>query len=181
MRLYLTRHGQTEWNVEGRVQGRSDVPLTEEGLRQARELAARLAQTQDGPDHVDLVVSSPLSRARVTAEVVCEALCVPLEVAPELTEQSFGAFEGVSNKDPRFQAAKGAFFERFEGGESFLDVAARVYPYLDRLRAAHAREGVLMVTHNGICRVVQSYFRELSNDEFRTAQLGNCEVRRFEC
>ena len=86
--LFL-RHGQTDWNAQGRIQGHTDMPLNETGLAQARAAAERLVDQS-----IDAIVSSPLIRARRTAEIVAERLRLPLRLDPELMERSFGRFEG---------------------------------------------------------------------------------------
>ena len=243
MRVYLTRHGQTDWNAEDKVLGRTDVPLNEAGLAQAGQLAQALSG-----EPIDLVITSPLTRTVQTGRIVAEALGVPAVTADALIEMDFGVFEGVLRGDPRYQAEKKRYFARLEGGESYLDVAGRAYPFLQSLpklvpqileekgkgnmsavisppteicpsgqrennrvscslagreessaaikedslaqrgnntdswsAALRAEDpNVLLVSHNGICRVICSYFRDMENDEFRTFQLGNCSVLQFE-
>lgn len=175
MQLYLARHGQTEANRLDKVLGRTDLPLNAEGQRQARDLGERLRG-----EGIDLAVTSPLARARQTCEIVCDALGISYEVCDELIEQDFGVFEGESRFDAVYLREKGRPFARFEGGESAFDLAARVYPLLGRLAAEHPHERVLMVTHNGINRVVHSYFFDMGTDEFLAFRLENCEVRRYE-
>lgn len=94
MELALIRHGQTDWNLHERVQGRTDIPLNATGREQARSAATRIAEE----GHAwDLVLSSPLERARETAEIIAETLGVPLgDVVDDLTEQDFGDAEGLS-------------------------------------------------------------------------------------
>ena len=175
MRLYLTRHGQTDWNVQHKVQGQTDIPLNETGIRQAHELA----DTLEGKP-IDLALVSPLLRARETCEIVCGQLQIPFRVCGELTEQNFGIFEGVSTRDPVYQTEKAKYFTRFPEGESFLDVTARIYPFLRRIAAEYADENVLIIVHNGIGRVIHSFFEDLSNDEFRNFRMENCEVREYD-
>ncbi|PZP39095.1 MAG: histidine phosphatase family protein [Pseudomonas fluorescens] len=85
----LARHGQTDWNVEGRIQGHTDTPLNATGWQQARDLAQRLES-----HGVTLIVTSPLKRALYTAEVVSQHLGVSCCIDPDLKERSFGSFEG---------------------------------------------------------------------------------------
>lgn len=94
MLIYLMRHGQTEWNVSFRMQGRSDVPLNEVGLEQARKAAAGMRQIP-----FDCILSSPLMRARQTAEIIAEGRQVPVRVVPCLAELDFGALEGKCRLD----------------------------------------------------------------------------------
>ena len=85
VKVYLARHGQTVWNRRDVVCGRTDIPLTEKGLQQARELAEQVAATS-----VDLILASPLQRAQQTAQAVAERIHVPIVTEPLLLEQNFG-------------------------------------------------------------------------------------------
>lgn len=89
IRIYLIRHGQTEWNRESRIQGREDVPLCQEGVEQAHELAEKFRGTA-----VSAVLTSPLSRAETTARLIAGAAGAPVYVEPDLTERDFGSVSG---------------------------------------------------------------------------------------
>ena len=93
-RVVLWRHGQTDMNLTGRIQGARDFPLNEAGLRQAREAAAALA-----PLEPSLIVSSPLARARQTAEALSRVVGVDVETDDRLKERSFGLFEGLTGAE----------------------------------------------------------------------------------
>ncbi len=93
-RIVLWRHGRTEWNVLGRVQGQTDVPLDDEGHRQARAAAPRLADLEPSR-----VISSDLVRARLTAEALVDLVDVELEIDPRLREVSFGEREGMTLRE----------------------------------------------------------------------------------
>jgi len=174
MKIYLTRHGETVWNVKDWVQGMTDIPLNDNGIRQAERLAEEMADI-----HLDAVYTSQLQRSKVTGEMVAErhGNC-RLEVCGALNEMNFGIYEGKVRTDPEYQAEKRKYFKRYKGGESYLDVAARVYPFIERLKERN--EDVLVVAHNGICRVFTNYFRPMENEEFVSFMLGNCEVKTFE-
>ena len=173
-KLYFTRHGQTVWNVENKICGATDSPLTELGRSQARELGRKIV-AEGLP--IDRILCSPLSRAADTARCIAEETGLPLEVEPRLTEQNFGRFEGTPRDGADFKAAKACFAGRFGGGESMLQLAARLYPLLDELRAGE--KTCLLVAHNGIARVVHSYFHELGNGEFAAFGIHNCELRSY--
>ena len=96
---------------------------------------------------------------------------------PRLTEQNFGRFEGTPRDGKEFSTAKANFVESFDGGESMLRVAARIYSLLDELRGAD--ETCLLVAHNGIARVVNSYFYDMTNAEYAAFGIQNCEIRRY--
>ena len=172
--LYFTRHGETFWNVENKICGATDIALTPRGHDQARALGAELARQGLA---VDRILCSPLSRAHDTARHIAAATGWPLQVEPRLREQNFGRFEGTPRDGLAFKAAKGHFVERFGGGESMLQVAARVYSLLDEL--ATRGDTCLLVAHNGIARVVHSYFCELTNEEYAAFGIHNCELRTY--
>lgn len=180
MKLTMMRHGETDRNRLNRVLGRSDLPLNETGLAQADAAGRRLSRTG-----FDAIYSSPMKRAYQTAEGVAryQSHPVPILVKDALIEQNFGVFEGDKRDDPAYQSEKHAFFKPFAGGESMLDVAARVYHFLDTL-AREARlkkqENILLVTHGGVCRLIENYFNGMDNEEFASFFMQNCETRTFE-
>ena len=112
MKLYVTRHGETQWNVENRVCGVTDVELTEQGRRQARALAGRVRGLA-----VDRIISSPMKRALETSRIVAEETGLPVDVDPRLREQNYGRFEGVDRGDEGFLSNKRCFAFRYPGGE----------------------------------------------------------------
>ena len=172
--LYFTRHGQTVWNVENKICGATDSPLTELGRRQATELGERI-RLEHLP--IDRILCSPLSRAADTARCIADVTGLPLTVEPRLTEQNFGRFEGTPRNGAEFAAAKANFAESFGGGESMMRVAARIYNLLDELRGG--KETCLLVAHNGIARVVNSYFYDMTNAEYAAFGIRNCEIRHY--
>jgi broad specificity phosphatase PhoE len=146
-RLVLVRHGATEHSKALRLSGRNDLPLDPSGQAQAAALARR------DFGRVDAVVTSPLRRARETAQPVAEALGLPLEVEDNLAELDFGIFEGLT-----FAEAQATYPEEFAqwsgstevappGGESFTAFARRVRRGRDAIVAAHPDATVLVVTH----------------------------------
>lgn len=94
MKLYIIRHGQTDWNVAGKVQGRKDIPLNEQGRMQARALAAGMARRP-----VTAVYSSPQIRALETAQFIAEPLKLTVQCLPQLMEISYGSWEGRTAQD----------------------------------------------------------------------------------
>lgn len=148
-RLLMLRHGQTEFSAQGRYSGRADLPLTELGERQAAAAAARLASTNG----VAAVVSSPLLRARQTAEPVAGALGVPLTILDGLIETDFGAWEGLTFTEA--SARHPELHTRWltdtsvapPGGESMDAVHQRVRRARDQLIAEHGAATVVVVSH----------------------------------
>ncbi len=145
----LLRHGATELSAERRFSGRGDVALTKEGVRQA-SLAARRLAAEPG---VDVVVTSPLQRARHTAEAVAEATGAALIVDDDLVEADFGAWQGLTfaEANARWPEELAAWLTSPDaappGGESFAMVALRVLAALDRLIESHRHARAVMVSH----------------------------------
>ncbi|HEU0128451.1 MAG TPA: bifunctional RNase H/acid phosphatase, partial [Pseudonocardiaceae bacterium] len=148
-RLLMLRHGQTEYSAQRRYSGRGDLPLTELGERQAAAAAARLSRM----DGVAAVVSSPLLRARQTAQPVADALDVPLSVHEGLVETDFGAWEGLTfaearQRDPDLHARWITDTSvAAPGGESMDAVHRRVRRVRDQLITEHANATLVVVTH----------------------------------
>ncbi|WP_340109921.1 histidine phosphatase family protein [Pikeienuella sp. HZG-20] len=145
--FYFLRHGETTWNAEGRTQGQLDAPLSERGRAQALAAAAILAK-----EPVTRIVSSPLSRARDTAEAAAAATGAPLSFDAELMEFHAGELQG----QPRGEHVQ-EYFERSwepQGGESFTVFAARAW---GALRRAASAPGTLIVCHGGLWRAAQEY------------------------
>ena len=166
--IYVVRHGETEWNALDKVLGRTDMPLNARGLEQAHEIARYLKDIK-----IDVFLCSPLCRARQTAEAISNETGIRYEIDDRLIEQDFGRFEGAYRFDREYQAAKREYFARYPGGESYFDMAARVFSLIKELDGADA----LLVTHGGVCRMIRSYFEDMGNEEFVLFSQGNCEVR----
>ena len=175
--FYFARHGQTVWNVENKICGATDIGLTENGRQQARELGQKILDEQI---HIDEILYSPLSRAADTAQYVSEITGIPARVEPRLMEQNFGKYESTARNGEEFQEAKKQFVNHFEGGETMLHLAQRIYNLLDELKAHSDSRTYLLVAHNGIARVVNSYFYDMENAEYAAFGIRNCEIRKYE-
>ena len=169
--ILVVRHGETEWNAINKVLGRTDIPLNNKGMEQAYELARSLKDLK-----IDIFLCSPLCRARQTADAISNETGIRYKIDDRLIEQDFGKFEGVNRFEGGYQEAKREYFARYPGGESYFDLAARVFPLLKELEGANA----LLVTHGGICRMIRNYFEDMGNEEFVKFSQGNCEVRTYE-
>ena len=171
-KIYFTRHGETVWNVENKICGMTDSPLTERGRQQARQLGERVKASGV---HIDEILYSPLSRAADTAKAIADATGLPARCEPRLREQCFGKYEGTPRNGGEFRVSKTHFADRYDGGESMMQLAQRIYNLLDELKA-DTDKTYLLVAHNGIARVVQSYFYDMTNEEYAMAGIKNCEL-----
>jgi probable phosphoglycerate mutase len=151
-RIFLVRHGATEWSVTGRHTGRTDIPLTEEGRRQAERLTARLAR-----ERFALVLVSPLSRARETARLV--GLGDVAEVDPDLVEWDYGAYDSLTSAEiRRDRPGWTPWHDGFPGGETLEQLAARADRVLARVRAVDG--DVALFAHGHILRVIAARWLE---------------------
>lgn len=174
--MYFVRHGQTVWNVENKICGATDSPLTEAGIEMAKEVGAKIVA--EGI-HIDEIIYSPLSRARDTAMEISKATGVPARMEVRLIEQDFGKWEGTARNGEDFKAAKRVFATHNEGGESMLHLCQRIYNLLDEIKEQEDKV-YLLVAHNGIARAVQSYFVDMTNEEFAAYGIKNCEIKKYE-
>lgn len=150
-RLLLVRHGQSEWNAEGRWQGQADSPLSELGRKQAFFAADRVGS-------VDSIVSSPQKRALESATIISNRIGVgPVQVIDGLEERSAGEWSGLTPPEIEAQwpgwIAEGRRPDSFENDES---VRRRVFAALDRIVAELAGADILVVCHSGIIRFIES-------------------------
>lgn len=175
--IYFARHGQTVWNVENKICGATDIELTELGHKQAVELGNKILE--EGLK-IDEILYSPLVRAADTAKHVSEITGIPARVEVRLKEQNFGRYESTARDGAEFKEMKSHFIEHFGTGETMLHLAQRIYNLLDELAVESENKTYLLVAHNGIARVIKSYFEDMTNEEYAAYGVKNCEVLRFD-
>jgi len=175
--LYFTRHGQTVWNVQDKVCGATDIELTETGMNQARELGYSIKQNKN--INIDMIIASPLKRAFDTASIISGITGIAVHTDERIKEQNFGKYEGSGRCSAEFQEAKRRFTDNYDNGESMFKIAQRVYNFLDDIKKDNDKT-YLVVAHNGIARVVNSYFFDVTNEEFAKYSMENCGLVRYE-
>lgn len=180
-RLVLVRHGETAWNRAARIQGHTDIPLSDLGLAQAERLARALA---DEP--LAAIYASDLRRARQTAEALARVRGLPVQFDAALRERAFGRFEGLSW--PEIEQAHpedAARWRRREpdfavgGGESLNDFSARCLAAAHRAAAAHPGCGIALVAHGGVLDCLYRAATRVALDAPRSWQLGNASINRL--
>lgn len=176
MELYVARHGETEWNAAERLCGRTDLPLNETGKAQVAALADKLWQEAKT---IDLIIASPMTRAQQTAMILAERLGTSVETDERLIEQNYGVYEGGSIQNSDFLENRKQFAYRYPNGESMMQVAFRVYGFLNDLRNRDSLRRVMLVSHGGTCRVLNTYFEDVRNEEFFQWRMKNAEIRRY--
>jgi len=174
MKLYFVRHGQTEYNITTRLTGQTDIPLTEEGIRQAE------ASVNEMPSGISEIYSSDLIRCKQTAHILNRDLHVPVTYDARLRERDFGSYSGThwGDIDPDGSLkAKDKHLEydyRPQGGESVDDVKKRVFDCIDDMRKK--KGNILVVTSAGIIRLLH---RSLSNELHETIHNGSMHEFEF--
>ena len=119
-------------------------------------------------------------RAAETARHISEITGIPGRMEPRLKEQNYGKWESTARDGLAFRKAKEDFCCRYEGGESMLQLAQRIYNLLDEIKEEADRKTYILVAHNGIARVVNSYFYEMTNQEYAAFGVKNCAVVRYD-
>ena len=175
--LYFVRHGETIWNVENKICGATDIALTERGHQQAIETGRKILEEGIRADEI---LYSPLIRAAETARHISEMTGIPARAEKRLTEQNFGKWESTPRDGADFRKGKEEFVCRYEGGESMLQLAQRIYNLLDEIRAESDQKTYILVAHNGIARVVQSYFTDMTNEEYAAFGVKNCQIVQYD-
>lgn len=174
--IYFIRHGETIWNAENKICGSTDIDLTPKGHAQAIETGKIIVSQNIKANEI---LYSPLIRAEKTAKHISEITGIPAKPEPRLTEQNFGKYESMARNDKDFLQAKKEFVSRYGSGESMLHLAQRIYNLLDDLKE-QSEKTFILVAHNGIARVVNSYFNEMTNEEYAQFGVANCAVIKYE-
>jgi broad specificity phosphatase PhoE len=175
--IYLVRHGQTEWNAQRRIQGTTEVSLNDCGREQARKLGKEFAELCIGA-----IYTSPLGRAKETAEIIASFHGCGIFIDPMLHEGKFGALEGITVDEfhkkfaeaikarhmlPREERMRHKYVPE---AESIQEITARVVPSLHRIAQAHSGENVIVVTHGFVMRSLLSV---IGGFEEREIMVGN--------
>lgn len=181
-RIIAIRHGETTWNVDGRIQGHLDIPLNDTGLWQAEQAAQALAD-----ERIAAIYSSDLQRAHATAQAIARATDAPLHTTTGLRERCFGDFQGRTFKDVEETQPEDAQLWRTRnpayappgGGDSLLALRERISSTVDEIARQHEGEQIVLVAHGGVMDVL---YRLATRQDFqapRTWELSNCAINRL--
>ncbi len=140
MKLLLTRHGQTDWNVEGKIQGETDTELNETGIKQAEDIREKLFNQK-----IDIIISSPLKRAKKTAEIVARGRDIPIIIDESISERYFGEFEGKTREEFDFNEIWNyKLNKQYEDVESTGELFARVQGFLEKIKQQYKDKTVII-------------------------------------
>lgn len=177
MAILFIRHGQTDWNVQKKVQGKADIELNENGIEQAKSTSEKLKN-----EKIDIIISSPLKRAKKTAEIINQTLKCPIIYEDGIAERDFGEFEGKKRIDFDFEGfwsyKKNLKYDRAENIRDFFD---RIYTTLDEIVEKYEGKNILIVSHGGVSIPIRCYFNGIPDQETLISPSGlhNCEVIKF--
>lgn len=174
MSIYFVRHGQTDWNLHGRLQGQSDIFLNDTGIVQARDAKQQLNNIK-----IDRIICSPLARAKQTASILNENWNIIIHEDERLMERSFGKLEGSYHttwKDVALWVydSEDEHLFQMEPIKSFFQ---RVYACLKDVQDIHPEENILIVAHGGVSIPFACYFdHTLEKADLSQLILKNCEI-----
>jgi alpha-ribazole phosphatase len=165
--LILIRHGETDWNLEGRYTGHSDIPLNECGIQQAKQIAASLRRV-----HLDAIYSSDLTRAQQTAQILSMETGAPLDIDPRLREINQGEWEGMLFQDIRARYSQAVHERRIRpldvaapGGETVRQVRKRVLQAMDMILHEHPQGRIALVSHGLVLALIKVHYCGLPIDQ----------------
>lgn len=176
-KILVIRHGQTNWNLENRIQGRTDTNLNPKGIEQAYGVSQNLKDKK-----IDLIISSPLKRTRQTAEIINRNRNIPMMIDNRLIEISYGELEGkltneIKKRGDFGNTIDGKTYKKAETSEDFIK---RVFNFLEDLKE-FKEDNILLVTHNEVCKAIAIYFNSLPLDNnMNNLGMENCEVVTYE-
>jgi len=180
VQLLLIRHGETEWNSEGRIQGFRDIGLSGRGLRQAQVLARHLCGQA-----LDAIYASDLARAVQTAEPLARQRGAVVQIDARLKERGFGLFEGHTYAEAEANwPQEYAIWQRRDpghavpGGESYRDARVRVLASIDELTRRHAGQTIAVVTHGGVLDIIYRAAQGIPWETPRSHLLPNASINR---
>ncbi len=179
LRIFLTRHGETQWNAEWRIQGHTDMELNDNGIAQAEALSKRLEGSG-----ISAIYSSDMSRASRTAAIIQNRLPDSrLILSPLLRERHWGSFEGKQWKeiedelpDEIKELRRHPVDFKPEGGESRRDVLNRLTEFMNNVRSEHEDGIIMIVTHGGVSSLMIKYITDLDLATITPFKIDNCSV-----
>jgi len=182
-RIIAVRHGETDWNTGGRIQGQRDIPLNDKGLWQAQRAARVLAEAGEP---VAAIYSSDLARAHDTARSIGRALGIDVGTDRRLRERGFGEFEGKTFTELEHDFPQDTARWRMRdpawappGGETLLTLGERTQAATDQLALRHLGELIVLVAHGGVLDMMYRIATRQPVDAPRTWELGNASINRL--
>lgn len=177
MKIYVVRHGQTDYNINGLFQGRKDIPLNSAGIKQAEETAQKFKNIP-----VDIILVSPLTRAKETAKYISNVTGIKPVIEQDLIERNFGDMEGKPNREDCNIKMLLDYEKNYNicNVEPIQSLFKRVSDCLDKIIDKYMGKNVVLVTHGGVAQAIDIYFHGFpENKDLQSIALKNCEVREY--
>lgn len=191
MKIYLTRHGETDWNIKHKnpkisnntknnsVTDDDYIDINTTGIEQAKKLAEKLKNIS-----IDLVICSPLPRAKQTAEIIVKGRNIPIIFDKDISVREFGEHKGkVADVDFDFKHGFWSYKAniKYRQAENIRDFFNRVYSFLDKIKEEYKEKNVLLVTHGSVAIPIYCYFNGIPEDDnLLKYVLANCEIAIYE-
>ncbi|MDO5097017.1 MAG: histidine phosphatase family protein [Peptostreptococcaceae bacterium] len=180
--LYIMRHGKTDWNAKRKLQGRTDIPLNEEGREMARQAASAYRDV-----HFDICYCSPLARAKETAEIVLQGRNVPIVFDERLREMSFGVYEGLEKSFEIPDCPVNLLFQNpeayvaVEDGESLAQLYERTGEFLNEVVKPALEKGmdILIIGHGAMNCSIICQVKNLPLEKFWSEGIENCKLKKL--
>lgn len=178
--LYIARYGETDDNRLGLLMGRKDIELNKNGIKQAHILGKKAKKLK-----IDFIISSPMIRAKQTAEIVKSHIHKPTKLDHRLIERDIGVYEGLTRQEVEEKFQKGfngemAYNKTPPGGESAQKVKERVFSLIEDIKRKYPNKRILIITHSFVSKMINKYFHpQISADEFFNFQLSNARIKKF--
>ena len=172
LKLYVLRHGETDTNILKLICGKSECDLTKAGIKQAKEVKEKLKDT-----NFDAILSSPLTRARITASIVASK---PIKIDKRLIERDYGLYEFRKKTEVDYNGFWN-YGMKNKTGESIQDLFKRIESLINDLLNQYPNGNVLLVTHSGLARGIHYYLTGIPEDNDLTKlEIPNCSYRVYE-
>jgi probable phosphoglycerate mutase len=181
--LYIMRHGKTEWNIKHKLQGRTDIPLNDEGRRMAENAGKEYADV-----HFDVCYCSPLIRAKETAEIVLKGRNIPIIFDERLVEMSFGVYEGIENSFEVPDCPINVLFKEpekyvtpVENAESLDALYSRTGEFIKEVVEPQLQQGkdILIVGHGAMNSSIVCQIKGIPVERFWSAGIENCKLMKL--
>ena len=176
MLIYAIRHGQTDINLEEKINGLNDHDINEEGIRQAVKAREEIAELD-----IDEIICSPLLRTRHTADIV-NANDLPISYDERIEERDAGIFtcEDIANIDEdKWWCVDD--IEEYMDAETVRSMMGRIYEFLDEIKIKYKDKKILLVTHGGVMKVIHTYVYGIPEDRnLNNIKIDNCEIVKYE-
>ena len=165
--IYIIRHGQTDWNIEHRTQGHTDIALNKNGIEQAELISQKIANLK-----IDNIISSDLKRAYMTAQIINKKFNKTIETDKRLREFCFGTLEGIT-RDKITQEIWDDFNKNAKqfNAETKEEIFNRIKSFIDDLKSININQSILVVTHGGTIKMIKYYLD--NGDNFNTVKFLN--------